>query len=258
MTFGYMSICGEAPIAVSSHAIEVECSLDRCLCWTRMQAESGEGLVRILRRKNFERLAGDGLFFWGIGNAPSRAIPALARATAAIDVLFSVMKSRPKAQDMSPSRVLAWQSYVNADGIVRPLPKHVLVTSRAGNRDCHYALVCHSNESLAVSDGGPFDPTAFRNYGAGGAVGASQVTALIERCAPDGRSEDYRVAMRARLTGGLWVKLVDPVEVTASARARLDRGVDSEGEWLELVNTLRTSGCREPLRHPTQVSLFAV
>ena len=41
------------------------------LLWTRMQAEAGQGLELILRRKERERVAGDGRFFWGVGNAPA-------------------------------------------------------------------------------------------------------------------------------------------------------------------------------------------
>jgi len=109
-----------------------------------------------------------------------------------------------------------------------------------------------------VSDGGPFDPSAYRNIGAGGAVGNSQVTALLERCAPDG-SSDYRIAMRARLTGGLWVKLVDPVELTGGARAALEGVPADEDAWLALVSHVRSHG--QPTaqaRHTTQPSLFAI
>lgn len=222
-------------------------NLGERLCWTRMQSEAGEQLARIMRRKDLERRSGDGLFFWGVGNAPSRAIPSLVRAGAMVDVLFSVMKSKPKAKDVSPSRVLAWRRYIDADGVERPIPSHVLVTSRAGSRDCHYALMCRSDEPLGAADHGAFDPSAFRNFGAGGAVGASQVTALLERCAPDGAS-DYRVAMRARLTGGFWVKLVDPVEVRSGDRAAIEQEPVDEEDWLELVHRVRSyrSGTRRP------------
>jgi hypothetical protein len=222
-----------------------------------MQVEAGEGLSRIVRRKEWERRAGDGLFFWGVGNAPSRAIPALARAATAIDVLFSVMKSKPKPCDVAPSRLLVWQSYVDVSGVVRPIPRNVLVTSRGGARDWHYALMCRSDVPLELSDNGPFDPSAFRNYGAGGAVGASQVTALLERCAPDGASP-YRVAMRARLTGALWAKLVDPVEVTGAARASLQQEpIDEEG-WLDLVGRVRSYGRPALVTHSQQPALFAI
>lgn len=222
-----------------------------------MQAEAGQGLVRIVRRKEFERRAGHGLFFWGVGNAPSRAIPALVRAAAAVDVLFSVMKSRPKSHDLDPTCVVAWRNFVDIDGNVRPLPPHALVTSRAGSRDHHFALVCRSETPLDVSDEGPFDPSAYRNYGAGGSVGASQVTALLERCAPDGLS-DYRVAMRAQLTGGLWVKLVDAVELTAAARAALDEEPANEAHWLDLVAYARSQGRPVPTKQVAQPSLFSI
>lgn len=222
-----------------------------------MQAEAGEQLARIVRRKDLERRAGDGLFFWGVGNAPSRAIPALARAAAAIDVLFSVMKSRPKANDIAPSRVLAWRSYVDFDGIVRPIPAHVLVTSRAGSRDYHYALMCRSDVSLTVADEGPFDPSAFRNFGGGGVVGTSQVTALLERCAPNGFS-DYRIAMRAQLTGGFWVKLMNPVEVTEAGRAALDEEPTDEDSWLDLVGYVRANCRAASARNTAEPTLFAI
>lgn len=227
------------------------------LCWTRMQAEAGEGLAKIIHRKNLERQAGDGLFFWGVGNAPSRAVPALARTSTPVDVLFSVMKSRPKARDVAPTALLAWRSYIDVDEVVKPLPEHVLITSRAGNRDYHYALVCNSDAPLDVSDYGPFDPTAFRNLGAGGAVGSSQVTALLERCAPD-KSSAYRIAMRARLTGGLWVKLVDPIILNTEARRALDEPPDREAAWRSFVAFIRSNG--QPLGRPCaeQPSLFPI
>lgn len=222
-----------------------------------MQAEAGEQLAKIMRRKELERQLGDGLFFWGVGNAPSRAIPSLARTAAAIDVLFSVMKSKPKAQDVAPARLLAWRSFIDAEGVVRPIPSNVLVTSRAGSRDYHFALVCRSDNPLAVADEGPFDPTAYRNFGAGKSIGNSQVTALLERCAPEGAS-DYRVAMRARLTGGLWVKLVEPVEISEATRLRLEEEPADEKSWLDLVTYIRSRGKPRATKSPSQPSLFLV
>ncbi len=228
------------------------------ICWTRMQSEAGEGLQKILRRKDLERRAGAGLFFWGVGNAPSRAIPALAKAAAAVDVIFSVMKSKPKAIDVAPDLTVAWRSYVDAEGVARPIPANVLVTSRASRRECHYALVCRSDEPLSVADEGPFDPAAYRNYGAGRGVGASQVTALLERCAPD-RAPTYRVAMRAALTGALWVKLIDPVVVDPDARRVIEAEPANEDEWLRTVSMVRSSG-RSPkaIKHCQQPFLFAI
>lgn len=228
------------------------------VCWTRMQTEAGEGLSRIVSRKEIERRTGDGLFFWGVGSAPSRAIPALARSTAAIDVLFSVMKSKPKACDVEPGRIVAWNSFVDTSGIVRPIPPNVLVTSRAGSRNCHYALICHSDVQLGVADEGPFDPRAFRNVGAGGAVGASQVTALLERHTDD-IAPSYRIAMRARLTGAMWVKLVDPIEVDGDTRLTLPREPEDEESWLAFVARVRClTRPSTPTHHIVRQQSFAV
>lgn len=205
-----------------------------------MQAESGQGLVDIVARKEMERRAGGGLFLWGVGNAPSRAIPQLARMEATVGVIFSVMKSKPKAHDVAPARVVAWRRWIDPAGAVRELPEHALVTSRAGKRDHHYALICFSSDPLVLSDEEPFDPAAYRNFGGGRPVGASQTTALLQRHAPEGVT-DYRISMRARLTGGLWVKLVDPVEITSPLRKAVDVVPSSIEEWVKLARTFRRS-----------------
>lgn len=225
------------------------------ICWTRMQTEAGEQLVRIVQRKDLERRAGDGVFFWGVGNAPSRAMPRLLQECSTIDVVFSLMKSRPKRQDVKPLQILSWRQYVDVDGTVKPLPSHVLVTSRAGRRNYHYALICYLEKSLAVADQGPFDPRAYRNVG-GGAVGASQVTALLERDGPDGNAE-YRIAMRARLTLGSWVKLVDPVEVSEIGRRKIEEEAPDVDSWLKVVKYLRSASRSLSIRLP-QPTLFEI
>lgn len=41
---------------------------DTLVCWSRMQAEAGQSLDAIVRRKELEREANGGLFLWGVGN----------------------------------------------------------------------------------------------------------------------------------------------------------------------------------------------
>ena len=43
--------------------------------WSKMQAEAGQGLAAIVARKEAERAAVDGIFWWGIGNSLGRAMP---------------------------------------------------------------------------------------------------------------------------------------------------------------------------------------
>lgn len=187
------------------------------LCWTRVQAEAGEPLVVIVERKEKERQASGGVFLWGVGTAPSKAVIGLVAARQKVDVVFSVMKSRPQPKDASPSGLLRWTGYWS-DGRRHSLPEGALVTSRdAPGKSVHYALLCHSESPLVLGDYGAFDPTAYRNLtGERKGVGASQVTALVERKFDPREPADYRVNMRATLTGGYWVRLLDPVKLSGS------------------------------------------
>ncbi len=200
--------------------------LTNVVCWTRMHAEAGQDIESIIARKELERRAGGGLFFWGIGNAPSRSVGRLAARGEDVDVVFSLMKSRPAARDVAPPGVVAWRTYFDYDEIERPLPPHVLVTSRmesgTGTKTVHYALMCWSAEELRLEDRGAFDSSAYRNVSdAGGPVGNSQVTALVVRTRAESPVSDYRINLRAKLVGGYWVRLARPCVLGEAARAAL-------------------------------------
>ncbi len=209
-----------------------------------MQAEAGEGLETIVARKDLERRAGDGTFFWGIGNSPSAAISQLARAAVPVKVVFSIMKSPPKSIDSAPSRTVAWRRYVDVRGSERPLPVHVLVTSRGdatgGAKRFHCALMCRSDAPLTLRRGVPFDPTGFRNAGGTGApVGASQVTALLRRTGPGDGCPDYEENVTAWLAGSYWVRLVDPVELDEPRLASLRDLTVNARDWRAAVSDIR-------------------
>ncbi|WP_420607291.1 hypothetical protein [Novosphingopyxis sp.] len=210
-----------------------------------MQSEAGQGLAAIVARKELERIAGQGVFLWGVGNAPAVAISALARLGAPVPVIFSIMKSRPKKVDIAPSRIVAWRRYIDAEGVERALPPSSIVTSRGdspkGAKRAHYALMCRADEKLALTSGECFDVAAYRNAGGTGApVGASQVTALLRQVAEPSGDGDYEANLRADLDASYWVRLTDPVEVPANLLARLDAAehLDVE-EWLRLASDIR-------------------
>lgn len=217
------------------------------ICWTRMQTETGQALHQIVARKEAERRAGAGTFFWGVGNAPPSSLTALSHVGLRIPMLFSVMKSRPKLHDTLPRRVLAWRRFASATGTSHPLPPNVLVTSRATTRSFHYALVCRSGEPLSLEDRGPFDPGAYRNFGGTGApIGHSQVTAILQRHRPPMGGE-YRVSMVAELHQHLWVKLLDPVELSPAECLALNAATAWEPTtWTDFVGSLALSK-RPPL-----------
>jgi hypothetical protein len=218
---------------------------DEYVCWSRIQAEAGQQLDAIMRRKEIERQAGDGCFLWGVGNPPSRMAHVLARAGVPVRAVFSVMKSRPKPIDVAPARTLVWRRYIDLEGAERLLPPNVLVTSRGdsakGAKRAHYALMCQSAESLAIRHGEQFDPAAFRNVGeAGGPVGASQVTALLRRVADDACPSSYEANFVAQLVGSYWVRLTDPIELDASRLNWLACAIQADTQgWLKTVSMVR-------------------
>lgn len=218
---------------------------DEYVCWSRMQAEAGQGLDAIVERKERERQAGDGLFLWGVGNAPAQVTNVLARAAIPVRAIFSVMKTRPKAVDVSPSRTVVWRRYFDAQGVERPLPPHALVTSRGdsagGTKRIHHALMCRSDKPLAIRHGAAFDPAAFRNAGGSGApVGFSQVTALLRRVESDHDRSDYEANLTAWLADSYWVRLTDPDELDADRIAIL-AGLPRQPlhRWCDLVAQIR-------------------
>ena len=215
------------------------------VCWTRMQSEAGQKLEEIVARKEMERRAGNGVFFWGVGNAPAVVASAYARLQVPVQVIFSIMKGRPRSVDAAPRSILVWRSYLDMFGVERDLPQHALITSRGetdkGDKRRHYALICSSSTPLRLEHGVNFDPTAYRNAGGnGGLVGASQVTALLQRVAPP-MSGDYEVNLTASLSGSYWVKLTNPVVLEASDVEQAANAASSR-EWCSLVVGLRRSG----------------
>src|SRR5438094_316746 len=120
-----------------------EDSLPRLFCWTRFGTEAGEPIEAILARKENERRANDGVFYWGIGNSVGPGIDELLQRGERPEVLFSPMKAKPRSEDVAPSRVLAWTSGETTSGGTFALPAGVCITSRgdrASSRISHYAL----------------------------------------------------------------------------------------------------------------------
>ena len=189
-------------------------SLPQHFCWTRYGTEAGESIERILQRKEAERAANRGTFLWGIGSALGPSIEALLGVTKSPKVIFSPIKSAPRAVDVRPERVVRWQMGVSFRGESYRLPDHSVVTSRASSAARpHYALVCHSSEPLEmVASGDSIDFDAVSNLVSGRRLGASQVTAVValndSACE---RPRLYSVTMAVDLVAPYFVRLADPV-----------------------------------------------
>lgn len=192
-------------------------SVPDVFCWTRFGTEAGERIEEILERKERERRSNDGVFYWGIGNSIAPALAAAIAHRPVIEVLFSPMRGRPRPADANPEEVVVWRSGTTLSGEEHVLPPTVLVTSRGSLTKLrpHYALVCHRQHPLALSDEGSVEVGRLVNLLSGSAVGASQVTAIVKhRATPSRRDPVYPVAFRASLVTPYFVRL----QVAADAR----------------------------------------
>ena len=91
-----------------------------------MGVESGESLDLIIRRKDWERQLGSGLFFWGIGQSMGEnARDAAMSMDEQMKVLFSPMSSKAKRIDVTPGDVFVWNSWIDNKGNSLPLPDQI-------------------------------------------------------------------------------------------------------------------------------------
>lgn len=194
--------------------------LSECFCWTRFGTEAGQSLEQILVRKEQERIANEGVFFWGVGNAIGPSMVELLRRTDSPEARFSPIRSVPRRGDVMPSSVVAWTEAQTLSGEEYRLPEHSLITSRFDPlkpRAKHYALVCYSETPLAVAV--PSEQIQFaelRNLLTSRPVGASQVTAVVHLSTTPlhRKSLSYDIAFRAQLTPPHFVILRSPIPLT--------------------------------------------
>jgi hypothetical protein len=191
-------------------------ALPEVFCWSRFGTEAGEPIGSILERKERERLATGGTFYWGIGNSIGPGVEALLGRCPAPEVLFSPIRSRPRAVDVRPPTVVSWKAAETATGESFRLPPAVHITSRLSQAAArHYALVCGSDDPVAISDHGEISPATLRNLVSGKALGSSQVTAIVERVGDLVERAVYVVALRVRLVEPYFVRLRDATPLAA-------------------------------------------
>lgn len=177
--------------------------------WTRFGTEAGETIESILARKERERIANGGTFWWGIGNNVGRAIEVMRRELCEPPmVVFSPIVGKPRAIDVAPASTATWTRAEDLLGFGVKIPAATEVTSH-GDRDCHYALVCHSDQPLAVKQGEGIDFMSLANFQSGLRLGASQTTAVVRRCGGSG-GRIYRAALCVELAAPYFVRLTLP------------------------------------------------
>jgi hypothetical protein len=206
--------------------------IPECFCWTRFGPEAGQSVEQILARKEQERVANGGVFFWGIGNALGPSMVELLRRTESPEVIFSPIRTAPRPQDASPSSVVAWTAAETLSGDRYQLPRQCLITSRfdpENPRSRHYALVCRRTSSVKQeSERERIEFSQLKNLLTGRAVGASQVTAVVrvDTNARTATVNSYEVAFRAELAAPYFIVLQAPVPLPVLRR---------DEEWADIV-----------------------
>lgn len=236
-------------------------------CWTKIGAESGQRIQDIVRRKELERRANDGVFLWGIGNSLGATLAQVQIGSPEpIEVLFSPMRSSPKLIDEQPEGLLAWLAYEMPGGYEAEVPEYSLVVSR-GNvasgtpKRQHYALLCHSEASLELQSNEMIDAARARNYASCAALGASQVTALVRynrEASITAHANYYGIAFRAKLANPGFVRLRQPVVVNENIKAEL---VDAfaakcDSKWVKCVRKIKVALRALAARNDPQSSLL--
>lgn len=211
-----------------------------------MGDEAGQPLNNILLRKEMERLLGDGMFMWGIGNALGKSIWSLVEREDAPKVFFSKINTKAKQIDIAPSKVYIWTSYLDKYGDSRPVPDHVLLTSRANAgrqlKRNHFALVCQKRNKIEKENLPPINFSDFKNINSNkGKLGYSQVTAIVERNGNEKHSsKEYPTIFSADLVKPYYVKLINPVELPLETLAELNCLWDSKDVTLSEWNSWLT------------------
>lgn len=214
-------------------------------CWTRFGTEAGETIGSIVARKEQERLLSDGMFLWGIGNSIGPAVQELVRVENTPQVLFSPMRSKAKAIDVSPSRLLAWTRATTLSNEDWLIPDGIQVVSRANTasgevKSTHYALVCRSAGPLKLQEGTPelfFDD--LENLLSQNKLGHSQVTSVVRhRPGNKGTGAAYEVGLVAELVYPYFVHLHDPEPIQAGKpMTRLGAGERPRAQYQESLLT---------------------
>ena len=91
------------------------------VCWTKMQAEAGQPIETIVARKEARATGWKRHVYVGRGERSAVLINTLARLEQRVPVVFSLMKSKPKALDVAPSAILVWRRFVDSHGYEREI-----------------------------------------------------------------------------------------------------------------------------------------
>jgi len=207
---------------------------------SRMGPEAGESLECIVARKEVERQAGDGQFWWGIGSRLGKqGFNAGKTHRGQLPVLFAKMLSTPKRADVAPDQVFVWTHWENLEGRGE-IPHHVLITSRGDQvKRRHYALACTSDDPIRLGGRDRFDPSRCPTAN-GKVMGDQQVTALLNGSPYGHPTGKYAIEFEATLAAPYCPELVTARPLDGEERELLKVWRPGQrADWLDLIREIR-------------------
>ena len=214
--------------------------------WSVVGEDAGETLSHIVTRKEAERRAGRGEFWWGLGTPLGEGVKLAAIVNGGtLPALFSALKPKGKSNEDANAKIQVWNSWcsIRKGGQHGTIPDHVLVTSgytapQPGKAEkAHYGLVCHSDARLVLGNHGTFNPAQCRTAKNNLAPGSSQRAALLTGQHTHSQGP-YTIAFEATLVGPWYVRLDDGRVLTPAGINGICQYKDGD-DWLGLVKSLR-------------------
>ena len=214
--------------------------------WGEVSFDAGESPEHIVVRKEAERIAGSGEFWWGVDAPFGITVEVKAEQNGGtLPVLFSRSRKTDKQQSGQVRVWDTWRSLLHPQQHGR-IPGHIIVTSGhdPGKRQTRYALTCHSDGKLALGAIGFCDLAQSRSVKDGGRVDGLRGAHVLIKDKPLisrlGHSSEsvHSIAFKATLVGHSFV-LLENFRVLTLAELNRVLQFKTGDDWLSLAKKLR-------------------
>lgn len=214
--------------------------------WSEIGFDAGETPEHVVIRKEAERLAGSGEFWWGLDAPLGITVEVHAEQNRGVlSALFSKSRSSTVQQRQQVRIWDTWRSLLHPQQHGR-IPDHVVVTSGhdAGRRQTRYALTCHSAVNLSFGAMGFCNLAECHSLKNGGRVNALRGAQVLRKgeplISPRGPASEsvYSIAFKATVVGHGYV-LLENFRVLTQADLQSLLQFNAGDDWLSLAKMLR-------------------
>jgi len=215
--------------------------------WTEISFEAGESPEHTILRKEAERIAGSGEFWWGV-NAPL-GITVETRAERSGGTLPALFSKSRTTEERHSSQVRIWDTWRS---LLHPqihgrIPDHVVLTSGhdPGRRQARYAFICRSETMIINGTIGFCDLAQCLSLKGAQRVPHLRKAHVLRKDEPllssKGSSSQsvYSIAFKATLVGHCLV-LLENFKLLTEAELNSLREFQVGDDWLTLAKKLRS------------------